>query len=309
MGSPARESSPGEPKEPPPADGPARRRRRMLLRLAGFAGGAALAGAAVSIALRERGSFAKALETVREASPLAVGGLLLAIAAGVVLTAALFHLLMRRYGAIPFAEMAAVIGAASFANYLPLKPGFAGRVAYHRVRHGIRAVDTLRAMIEAIALSGTTAAVILGGLFLLHELGIPAALALFGPALLAGVALPSRVRALALPLVLRQAEFALLALRYWLVFTLVGSPIGVEAALVLASANALASFVPFVAGGLGLREWITGLITPLVSPETFAAGVAAELVHRVAELAVVGPIGLGSAAYLARHVRRNPTPP
>ena len=306
MGVPSREPGPGGTDGPLPADVPARGRRRTVLRLAGFGAGAALVVAAVSIAMGERDSFARALDAVREAPPGKIAVLLLAVAAGVVLTAALFHLLMRRYGEIPFAEMAAVIGAASFANYLPLKPGFAGRVAYHRLRHGIRAVDTLRAMIEAIALSGTTAAIILGGLFLLHALGIPAALALFGPALLAGLALPSRLRALALPLVLRQAEFALLALRYWIAFSLVGSPIGVEAALVLASANALASFVPFVAGSLGLREWLTGLITPLVSPETFAAGVAAELVHRVAELAVVGPIGLGSAAFLARHVRRNP---
>jgi len=276
---------------------------RLALRIAGFVAGVGFVAAAIWIATRERGQFVAALAALRDPPPLAVAGLLAAIVATTALTSALFVLLFRRFARIPFLEMFGLVAAASFANYLPLKPGFAGRVAYHRLRHGVRATDTLRTMLEAIGLSGVASASILGAILLLRVLGIPGGLALLAPALVAGCGLLSPFRTLAVGLLIRQAEFALLAGRYWIAFRLVGSPVDLEAAAVVASVGALATFVPFIAGGLGVREWLTGIVTPLVSPETFAAGVLAELVQRVAELAVFIPMGLGSAGLLARHVR------
>ncbi len=281
-------------------------RQRKVLRLAGVLFGVGCFVGALYFAAREREEFAAALQALRDPPPLVVVAVLVSIALGAVLTAALFHILMRRYAAIPFAEMLALMTATACANYLPLKPGFVGRVAYHRIRHGIRATHTLRTIVEAIGLSGTVASLFLASLFVLRAIGIPGEFAMMAPSLLAIAGIAPRLRTLSLALLVRQAEFALLTFRYWAVFRLVGAPIDLDAAIVLASVNAIATLIPLVSNGLGVREWLTGLITPLVSPDTFAEGVIAELVHRVAEIAVITPLGILSIAGLARYVRKHP---
>ena len=126
-------------------------RRRTALRVIGLVVGLVFFAAAIHFAMGEQAEFAKALEALRDPPPSAVALVLASVAIGAVLSALLFHILMRRFGTVPFWEMQALIAASAFANYLPLKPGFVGRVAYHRVRHGIRAAHTLRTILEAIA--------------------------------------------------------------------------------------------------------------------------------------------------------------
>ncbi len=291
-------------------------RRRSVLRIAGLFVGLALFAVAIYFAMREREEFAKALEALRDPPPAAVALVLCSILVGALLTSLLFHILMRRFARIPFWEMAAIIAASTVANYLPLKPGFVGRVAYHRVRHGIRATHTLRTILEAIALSGTVASLFLLSLFALRTLAqhgftlgghpLEGEWALLAPSVLGlGVFVP-RLRTLAQALLVRQGELALWTLRYWAVFRLVGAPIELETAIVLGSVSVIATLVPGISNGLGVREIVIGILAPWISQDSVSTpqAVVAELVHRAAELVVMVPAGLASIYALFRHNTR-----
>ncbi len=278
---------------------------KLWLRLAGLAFGLLCFAGAIYTAIHERTAFASALDALRDPPPIAVLLVLGSIAVGVVLTALLFHILMKRFGRVPFWEMQALIAATAFANYLPLKPGFVGRVAYHRLRHDIRAAHTVRTIVEAIGLSGTVASLFLFSQFLFRTIGIEGEWSLLAPAVLAiGLRTP-RLRTLAQALLVRQVELALWTLRYWAVFQLVGAPIDLDTAIALGSISVIATLLPIVSNGLGIREWVIGLLAPLISHEAVSTSqaICAELVHRVAELVVMTPIGIAAIVVLVRHNR------
>ena len=277
------------------------------MRWLGLAIGVACLAGAIVVALRERAALEAALGALRTARPAAIVLLLLGFVAAIPLTAALFVLLIRRFARVGFGEMLALIAATSLANMLPLKPGLIGRAAWHRVHHGVRATDTLRTVIEAILLSALVAALMLAAVPPLRALGAPVALALLAPALPAVAGILPRARTFAAALLVRQCEFAVSVGRYAIALELVGAVAGdgvaIETAIVLSCASAVATLVPFVSNGLGLREWTTALILPALDAGTFAAGVSAELVLRAAELLVTVPAGLVGGAWLARRAR------
>ena len=55
----------------------------------------------------------------------------------------------------------------------------------------------------------------------------------------------------------------------------------------------LANAIPFLTGGLGLREWLIGWFTSILVaiPTALALGVFADLINRAAELLVLLPVG------------------
>jgi len=288
-------------------------RTRGWLRWVGLAIGTACLAGAIVVAMREHAALMAALDALRAARPPAVALLLLGFVVAIPLTAALFLILIRRFARVGFGEMLALIAATSLANMLPLKPGLIGRVAWHRVHHGVRAADTLRTVVEAILLSALVAALMLAAVPLLRALGAPVALALLAPALPTVLGILPRARGFAAALLVRQCEFAVSVGRYAIALELVGAVtsnsvsgldgVAIETAIVLSCASAVATLVPFVSNGLGLREWTTALILPALDAGTFAAGVSAELVLRAAELLVTVPAGLVGGAWLARRAR------
>lgn len=283
-------------------------RAKRILRVAGLIFGLVCLAGAIFTAMHEREQFRTALQALRDPPPMAVALVLASIAVGVVLSATLFHILIRRFAVVPFWEMQALIAATAFANYLPLKPGFVGRVAYHRLRHGIRTQQTIRTIIEAIALSGTVASLFLLSLLALRALKLDGEWALVAPTVLAIALFSRRLRPLAQALLVRQVELALWTLRYWSIFQIVGAPIDLESAIVLASVSVIATLLPIVSNGLGIREWVIGLLAPLIShgQVDMSQAIVAELVHRCAELIVMTPLGLTAIAVLVRHTRKNP---
>lgn len=303
---------PSHPRDPIASehDGPDRSRPRRLLQLAGLAVGLALLGAAVATVWRSRADLDAALAALRDPPPGATALVLASVVAGVFLSGLLFHELTKRFGAVPFWEMQCLIAAASLANYLPLKPGFIGRIAYLRARHGIRATDGVRTIVEAMGLTLLACIGFIGALVLLRESGIAGGWALLAPVALSPILLARNSWFVARALVIRQCELALWTLRYWAVFRLVGTPVELDAAVVLASVSVLATLVPFVSNGLGLREWVIGLLAPLVAHASVSTSqaIVAELVHRVAELVVIVPLGLLGFAVLARLDLRRLTP-
>ena len=122
------------------------------------------------------------------------------------------------------------------------------------------------------------------------------------PLLLAGATI-GQLRVWLLAALLRYAEVLVWGARYYAAFKLIGVPVEPHEALVLACISMIASMVPFVSNGLGLREWAVGLASPLLKVGQLEHGITAELVNRAAEMAVILILGLIGLAYLAARRR------
>ncbi|MSR41375.1 MAG: hypothetical protein EXS10_05670 [Phycisphaerales bacterium] len=273
---------------------------RRYARPVGLVVGLLLMACAVVFAVLKRAQLAEAMAELRDPPPETVALMLGCVFVGIMLTGLLFHVLIVRFARVPLWEMQALIASTTLANYLPLKPGLIGRVAYHKVRHGIAPVQSARTLLEAMGLTFAAALTAVSLLWVCQSLDLPAELVFIAPLLaLFGRFFP-KGRTLALGFVIRSAEIFLWALRYWCAFRLIGSPVSYESALVLATASCLTTLVPFISNGLGLREWVVGLLTPMLAGATMEAGIVAELVNRTAELVVVIPCGIAGAIVLAK---------
>lgn len=287
-------------------DAPASRR---WLRWVGLAVGAGLLAAAVITVAREHETIAVALDTVRR--PTAGTAFLLAgtVVANVVLAGLTFSVLIARYGRVGLLEMQALIAAAALLNFLPLRPGLFGRIAYHRTVNGIPAMDSVKAVVQAAGLSVAVAAYLALALAVSVQLAVPlwATAGLPVPVLAAATAVRG-LRIWVLAGLTRYLGVMVWAVRYHAAFTLLGSPIDADAALAFACVSSLAMLVPFVGNGLGLREWGVGLAAPLLTPYALQLGLMGELVNRGAELVVVLVLGLGGLAWLTARARRCASP-
>jgi uncharacterized membrane protein YbhN (UPF0104 family) len=267
--------------------------------------GVALLAAAAFVVVREWESLATAMEATRAASFGVVAAMAATMLASVLLTGAIFWLLTRRFGPVGFVDMQALMAATALANYLPLRPGLVGRVVYHRQRHGIRPVDSLRTIVEAMALSALVLVLLVPSMLAVHAGGLPSILGVALP-LAVGVlvlAARERFRGLAAAFLLRFGETLLTALRYDLAFRLTGSAIPWHASVAVACVSMIATMVPFVSNGIGLREWAVGLLAPLLVDTTLERGLAAELINRVIEVGVIAPCGLIGFGWLWRDAR------
>jgi hypothetical protein len=271
-------------------------------------GFALLAGAGVLLWSR-RGDLAAALEAAEAPRVTDVAALLACVVANVVLTAAYLRLILSRYGRVGALEMQAVIAAATLMNYLPMRPGLFGRIAYHRRVNGIPVASTARSIVEAAALSVGIA---------LYLAAVAVVSGRLGWSLWYGVAAPLPVLAVAAwglrrgglvpAALLRYLEILVWALRYHLAFTIIGQPVPATAALAFACVSVIATMVPVVGNGLGLREWAVGLLAPFLAGVSLEIGVTADLVNRGAELIVIGALGCAGLAWLSRGRSPGPAP-
>lgn len=330
---------------PPPAS-------RRWGKFAGHLIGLLLLGAAVwAVAAQSRatgggGDLSRIWSAARSAPGRAwlLAALLILPALNWIIVSVSFWILMRRYGRVGLYEMLRLIGVAWLGNYLPLRPGMIGRIAYHRAVNRIAVADSVR----AVALGTFCGLGAVGSVVLLAAAmrGVsslaPWALALAAlPAagLLAWAALrraggPARAAAF-IPLVyaIRCIDMIVWVLRYSVVFALIGSPLPPSGAVAITGVSQIAMAIPFSGNGLGLREWAVGLTAGALPPANAPArppdpnptspdpaaplarslnpaalrGVEAELINRTAELAVAVPVGLLS--YFSLRSRRAAPPP
>lgn len=281
----------------------ARPSRRRLAPLLGLA---LLAAAAWSVT-RHHDAATAAWAAIREPSPTWLVTLPLAVIATVALTSASLLLLTNRAAResrLTFGEMVALTLTSALGNLVPMQPGLAGRVAYQHQVHGLPVAASLLVAVQSTLVTVVAVAWIGLALLLVRAGGLswtaaPASLLLLLPALLD----PAR-RASALPqaLLARLGEVLLSALRTTAAFALVGKPIDPAAALVLACASNAANCVPMIGGGLGIREWVTGLLAPGVAGIATPDALAAELVNRAVELLVIVPGGLVAGRPLVRRL-------
>jgi hypothetical protein len=288
---------------------PRARRARAVI---GFVVGVALLAAAVWAVATQGDALSHAAAAARSAPLWMVALALLLPVVNVLLMAGVFQELMRPHGRVAPAEMAALIGASWLLNFLPLRPGLLGRVAYHKAVNNIPVSGSVRAVVANIGAGFIS--LVMAGLIAVGGSGtgtgefvsgvtVTATLILIIATVVAGKR--PRLRPVALAVAIRFIDLLVWSLRYWLIFHIVGSPIDVPASLAVAVVSQAASLVPLVGNGLGLREWAVGL-TVASLPQVFASGAAtgvgltADLVNRAAEVLTAIPVGLLSIAYLHR---------
>lgn len=288
------------------------------LRIAGFVLASALFVAAAVGVWRQSDAMAVAWRALWS-SPGAMAGVVLLPVVCLGLATASFHVLTTRYGKVTYPEMFAVLASAWLLNYLPMKPGVAGRVAYHKVVNGIAVRHSLAVAVQALVVGvGCFALMLTLGLVTATRESWPEwarAFTLSAPALFAAVAALVLRRAgdvwwrYAASFCFRYLDSMVWALRYWLLFRLMGHDVGVSAGAVLAVVGQSASLVPLVGNGLGLREWGIGLATETLPSQVMGAsmtlvqGLSLELMNRAGEVAAAVPLGLACSWWMWSRVR------
>ena len=303
------------------------------LTVAGTVVGLLLIGAAVSVVVARRGDLSGAFEALSRAPVwMVVLALGLPLVNWAVVSLALW-VITARYGPVKPGEMLWLVGGAWLLNYLPMRPGMVGRVAYHKRVNGI----PVRTSMGLLAVSmGLTA----GAIVILAVLGVALRWAR-NPATeygvigavgvgIAGVAMACRAWGgpwrIATALLLRYVDMLVWVARYWIMFRLVGHTLGFEQACAIAAVSQAATAVPLSGNGLGLREWAVGLSMASL-PAWYGAGAApaiaegsgsvaagatdaatlgmlADLVNRGVEMAVAVPVGLVGIGLVTRRLRR-----
>lgn len=286
--------------------------------------GLGLLAAAIVMVARQHVTIRAALQHVAD-QPTAERARLIAIMLGsvlgnIALTGVMFRLLMIRYGRVGVMEMQCVIAGATLINYLPLRPGFVGRVAYHKSVNGIAVRDSLKTVVQAAIVSALAALYLTG--VALYFRTVPTS-----PWFVASAPIPllaicgaiapgphsgphSHIRTMLWAIALRLLDVMVTAARYHAAFALIGSPIDWTGAMAFACISVLATMVPLVSNGLGLREWAIGLLAPAIASYQMELGLTADLLNRAAELVMVTLTGVPATMWLAKRVRsRGNQPP
>lgn len=287
-----------------------------------FTIGAALVIAAVVSVARQGAGLTGVIEALRASSPRLVALLIALPFLNWLCSAASFHVLTNRYGRVGAVEMGAVIASAWLLNYLPMRPGLVGRVAYHKKVNNIPIAASVQVLAFSIGLSGVAIVVMIALLLLLGGQSSAAGatpgsrtwIALSIPAVL-GLAAGLWLRARAAPSwrfisagVFKFADVLVWAVRYWACFAVVGVELSPTQAAGIAAVTQLVLLIPLAGNGLGLREWAVGLVASSL-PTWFAGaaaaptrveGLSADLVNRAAELLAALLVGLWGTMVVAR---------
>lgn len=284
--------------------------RRRAIKVAGGVVGLALFIAAIAVLFSNPDQLSDAARTVAGAPPWLIGAAVALPVLNWLAVTAAFTVLIPRYvppGGRPvgFGEMAALVGSAWLLNYLPMRPGLVGRVAYHKRVNGVRVKDSARMLIESGVLTGVAVMALLGVAILIADawssvVFVAAGAAPFGVIALAWAILAAAGSPLwryAGCLFFKLVDMGIWVARYMVVFVLVGAPLDAARTVLVAAISQLVLLVPFTGNGLGLREWGVAF--------TAEAGLQADVLNRAAETLAVLPVGLISTWWVARSLARH----
>ncbi len=317
----------GAPSELPKTEALLRNVKRGRVRkLVSFCVGLLLILAAAWAAGRDPRGAQAALEALKQAP---AGLVALAFALPVVswcFTTMTFWTLTRRHGVVGVGEMAALMGSSWFLNFLPMKPGLVGRIAYHKSVNNIPIAGSFQVLGAAILCGAGSIAAALGvaiaatsasmpawglGVVLAAPIGVFAALGfVVNRASTGGGAAAGLLRFDALGW--RYADLLVWSARYMVAFELVGRSITPTQAVAVAAVSQLATLLPLIGNGLGIREWAVGLVVSALPASYVGAsgnpamvqGLSADLVNRVFEIGVAVPVGMVSTGWIAARLRR-----
>jgi hypothetical protein len=272
-------------------------------------------------------------QRLSEADPRHAAGLLLLVAFNIAVNGVVFWAMVKpfeRGRPVSLADMTALIGATALLNYLPARAGMIGRAAYLKRKH---AVSYRASVVMLVAVAGGTMflfAMVVAATLWRKQLDSVWWLSMAGVLVVAAVAAPTVVRlklrwtpglnavsdewvarhpvrarlgTLGL-LVLRVLDIFSFAGRVWLAARIVGSPIDLSGAMLMATGGMFITLAAPVANGLGLREGLYGLFARAgVAGEALEGGgegLTVALIDRAAEGLVFIVLGLLALAYLHR---------
>jgi hypothetical protein len=256
-----------------------------------------------------------ALDEIKTPAPLLVALAVLLPAANWLLVSMSFWLLTRRYGRVGLPEMAGLVGAAWLLNYIPLRPGFFGRLAYHKRVNHIALKDSAKVLVIAILQTLAAASLLLLAalVFEPRDAALPWIATIMIPLVLVffvSLMAPHGGTLAGASGLVRVLDMLVWTARYWVAFRLLGQEISPVAALIFAGVSQVALLIPLTGNGLGAREWGIGLAARWMPggvsslSGAMAVGLAADLVNRAAEIAASMPVGLCCSAYVARRLAR-----
>lgn len=272
---------------------------KRFLKPVGLVIGTALLVAAIVFVAGKEDVFSNALSAITRPSLPILLLLIFCVLANIVLSGLMFSVLISRYGKVGLWQMQALIAAATLLNFLPLRPGLLGRLAYHKANNNIPVRHTVLTIVQAIGISLGVGIYLMLALLLCTKTNLPLWVGLAGPLPFFIVAsLTNRFRIWALAGFIRYVEVFVWAARYYAAFALIGYSINIEEALAFACISMIATLVPFFSNGLGIREWAIGLAAPLLTAYQLEHGLTAELVNRTGEIAVVLIAGFMGIAWL-----------
>jgi hypothetical protein len=283
--------------------------RSAWMRRIGLIVGALLLSAAIMMVWRQREAVSVALSSIQDRP---AGGVvwLLGLAAAsilvnIILTGWTFSLLISRHGKVGVVEMQALIAVSTLMNFLPMRPGLFGRVAYHKVFNNIAVRHSASVVLQAMAISFAVSLCLALAVMLHNAYGHSITVLALLPLPVLGVAgaIWERGRVWCWAAAIRFSEVIVIAVRYAVVFDLLGSPIASDTAIAFACISVLATMVPFLSSGLGLREWAIGLAAPLLTAYEMELAITADLLIRFIEVAITCAAGGLGFVWLARHQR------
>lgn len=295
--------------------------RSRLARWLGFAVGLALLLAAVWSVTRHADAMLRLRHSAGAMPAWAFVLLLVIPLLNWLLTSCVFTALTRARVAVGAGRMTALIGASWLLNYLPLSPGLFARVAYQKAALGVPVRTSALIVVESVAAGWVVFVFALASAHdATHRWGQAAWCLAWAMALMACLVprrggSPPLARAYAAAFVFKSVDFVFWSLKYMLLLIAVGVEATPTHAVALALVAQTASLVPFIGNGLGVREWLVGLVASalptwfvftdpaMTAGPTVASGVAADLLGRGAEVLVAVPVGLACARALANQAR------
>lgn len=298
--------------------GIARRARLQLLRrlALGLVAGVLLTAAALTI-FKNKDAALQAWHAARTAPLWLIVPLLILPLVNIASVAVGFWIMTERYGRVRLIEMLALICSGWMLNNLPLRPGLVGRVAYHALVNKIPVRASLTVLMQTLLCAGGALTLMLSVVYLASRAALPQGVlisAASAPAIfLAFGAWSLRQRARTSHawrwiacIACRYVDILVWALRYWLIFQVIGRPMPMVHAGVVAAASEAAMLSPVQ---IGLREWVVGTTSSWLaepvrwSSELITLGLLADFTNRGIEVALGVPLGLIAAAWLFKRVR------
>lgn len=297
-------------------------RRRRFRAIAAFTLGLILLALALYVLIREGRTLRHGLDALAAAPGWMLAAALLLPLLNLAAASGSFWMLTGRYARVRYGEMSALLAAAWLLNHLPLRPGMLGRIAYHKVVHGIPIRSSLAVLFQALGCAGAAMGMLLLAAVVSEAAGLGRAGAIaliaapFALAVFAAAALRRRSGDLwrfPAAAAFRYLDVCIWCIRYALVFALVERPLTPPAAAAIALSGQAAMLSPVQ---LGLREWLVGFAAAMVpgaggesaalpsSVEELAPGLMVDVINRAAELSVAIPVGAVATAVMYRRFRR-----
>lgn len=281
---------------------------KKVLRIVGFVVGLALLGAAIAAIVRSAPTLDQLRAVIARPDGWLIAWAIAATIGNLLGASGMFYALVAPFGRITFLEMGKLIAASSVLNYLPMRPGLVGRVVHQELVNAIPMRRSVLSIVEAAVICAVTVlwlalAVAMIRLTSARAVGaIIAALPIFcGLAFL----IPEHLlwRRFLQAIFWRWIDLLSWAVRYAVVFAMLGVELSPESAATAACISAAANMIPFLGNGLGVREWAIGLAGPAFATWTTDTGLAAELINRCLDLVVVVPLGIGVMPGIAKRIR------